>query len=70
MLTIAIYLSYALQFYVPVDIIWPSIRSRINNKQMHVVGEYGFRIALAIFTCEYGNMISFGKTMNFYWKSE
>ncbi|CAG7785967.1 unnamed protein product [Allacma fusca] len=50
MMALSIFLSYALQFYVPIDIIWPSIKSKIPTERMQLIFEYTFRACLVLFT--------------------
>jgi len=50
MMALSIFLSYALQFYVPMDIAWPSIKSRIPTEKLQLIWEYVFRTALVITT--------------------
>lgn len=52
MMALSIFLSYALQFYVPMDIIWPSIKPLIPTEKMQLISEYVFRTFLVLLTCE------------------
>lgn len=52
MIALAIFLTYALQFYVPFEIIWNNIKHKFSS-QTPVI-EYLFRIALVVLT---GKMI-------------
>lgn len=47
----SIFLSYALQFYIPISIVWPSIEARIP-KNAQVGAEIVFRTVLVIVTCK------------------
>ncbi len=49
LMAIAIFLSYALQFYVPLEVILPPIKARFPGREMLV--EYGCRYAVVLFTC-------------------
>ncbi|XP_024084904.1 proton-coupled amino acid transporter 1 isoform X2 [Cimex lectularius] len=49
MLALAIFLSYGLQFYVPMGIIWPFVMQRIDERY-HKVGELVTRALLVVFT--------------------
>ncbi|XP_023343262.1 proton-coupled amino acid transporter 4 [Eurytemora carolleeae] len=49
MMSVAIFFSYALQFYVPVDIILPTILQRVRIEK-HLLAEYMLRYCLVIFT--------------------
>jgi proton-coupled amino acid transporter len=46
MIAIAIFLTYALQFYVPMEIIWKNIKGNFNHHKM--AAEYTLRIALVV----------------------
>jgi proton-coupled amino acid transporter len=59
MMALSIFLSYALQFYVPVDIIWPNIKPRIPTERMQMISEYVFRTVLVIITCKYNKLCLF-----------
>jgi solute carrier family 36 (proton-coupled amino acid transporter) len=48
MIAIAIFLTYALQFYVPFEIIWRKVKPHCKNHEMTV--EYSLRIVLVIGT--------------------
>jgi len=50
MMALSIFLSYALQFYVPIDIVWPSIKQNIPTERMQLIMEYVFRAGLVLFT--------------------
>lgn len=52
-MAIAIFLSYSLQFYVPMNIIWPKISQKFPNEQAKIQGEYAIRVLLVVFTCKY-----------------
>ncbi|XP_077983547.1 proton-coupled amino acid transporter 1-like [Glandiceps talaboti] len=45
----AIFVSYGLQFYVPMDVIWPSVRDKLPPK-LRTVGNYVFRTILVLIT--------------------
>ncbi|CAG0895414.1 unnamed protein product [Cyprideis torosa] len=49
MMTIAIFFSYALQFYVPMEILWPHVQSRIPERHQYPM-EFVFRTILVVFT--------------------
>lgn len=53
MMAIAIFLSYGLQFYVPMSIIWPPLRARIQDERMQRVLELLLRTVLVVVTCEF-----------------
>uniref|UniRef100_A0A023F3A3 Putative amino acid transporter n=1 Tax=Triatoma infestans TaxID=30076 RepID=A0A023F3A3_TRIIF len=49
MMALAIFLSYGLQFYVPMGIIWPPIKNRLNE-ETHKIAELIVRTVLVLFT--------------------
>jgi hypothetical protein len=60
--SIAMMLTYALQFYVPVEILWPSVRARVfpqdadtpeKAAKPRVFAEIFFRTALVLVTCKF-----------------
>merc|ERR1711990_1151809 len=50
MFAIAIYFTYSVQFYVPVQIIWPILKKRVRNENLVDVYERVFRCCLVLFT--------------------
>lgn len=46
MIAVAVFLTYALQFYVPMEIIWNNIKGYFSAHKK--VGEYGLRISLVV----------------------
>ncbi|OWF52908.1 proton-coupled amino acid transporter 2-like [Mizuhopecten yessoensis] len=51
MYAMAIFISYGLQFYVVVRIIWPALEAKISSRKAKIVSEYIFRTALVLGTC-------------------
>lgn len=49
-MALAIFLSYGLQFYVPINIVGPWVRSRMSSEQSEEIAEYLLRVGLVIFT--------------------
>lgn len=49
-MAIAIFLSYSLQFYVPFNIVWPPVKSRLQSEDSQKIGEYVTRSILVIVT--------------------
>lgn len=47
MIAVAIFLTYSLQFYVPMNILWTNIRDRIPEKYKQIV-EYTTRFTLIV----------------------
>ncbi|CAG0879965.1 unnamed protein product [Darwinula stevensoni] len=56
MMIIAVFLSYALQMYVPVEIIWPWIKERVPAEKERLYN-YLFRIGLVILTFFLGALV-------------
>ena len=52
-MALSILFSYPLQFYVPMAIIWPFVKSFIPSEDMYDTYETVVRIALVVFTCKY-----------------
>ncbi|XP_034230033.1 proton-coupled amino acid transporter-like protein pathetic isoform X1 [Thrips palmi] len=50
MMGLAIFLSYGLQFYVPMNIIWPLIKDKLHTEKAQMYGEYIVRTIIVIFT--------------------
>lgn len=48
MIAVAIFFTYSLQFYVPMDIIWKNIKHKFNGKQN--IAEYSIRVFLIVMT--------------------
>ena len=49
--TYVIFASYAIQFYVPIEIIWPAIQRRIAGRPEWPY-QLIMRTALVVFTCK------------------
>ncbi|OQV14342.1 Proton-coupled amino acid transporter 1 [Hypsibius exemplaris] len=45
-----IFYSYSLQFYVPFEILWPTVKRKLRTETRIKYGEYLFRTGLVIFT--------------------
>ena len=52
MMVLAILGSYAVQFYVPMEIMWPQISTHIGSSRNKLMAEYAFRTMLVLFTCK------------------
>ncbi|KAH9504004.1 hypothetical protein Btru_067524 [Bulinus truncatus] len=46
MFAMAIFISYNVQFYVPIKILWPKLQRHFRNQIIHKYGEFIFRIVL------------------------
>lgn len=51
-MALAIFLSYGLQFYVPLGIIWPPLKNRLHSEKAQKAGEIILRTSLVILTCK------------------
>lgn len=53
MFALSLFISYGLQFYVPINIIWPFIVETCDRKKIHVAPylEYLFRFAVVVGVC-------------------
>lgn len=49
-MAIAIFLSYTIQFYVPVNIIGPWLRSQLHGDNVRLFADYGLRVSLVLLT--------------------
>ncbi|KAI5745474.1 hypothetical protein M8J76_011359 [Diaphorina citri] len=49
-MALAIFLSYGLQFYVPMNILWPPLQAKLRNEYAIKYGEYALRASLVTFT--------------------
>lgn len=52
MMALAIFLSYGLQFYVPISIMGPAFRDLFTGEFARGVSDVALRITLVIFTCK------------------
>jgi len=52
MFATAIFITYGLQFYVPVEILWPALQRRLNEQVLLDYGEYLLRYFFLFVTCE------------------
>ncbi|XP_065158913.1 proton-coupled amino acid transporter-like protein CG1139 isoform X2 [Atheta coriaria] len=50
MMAVAIFLSYCLQFYVPLNIVWPLVKKHLHTERAIYYGEYLTRTSLVIVT--------------------
>ena len=51
-MVLAILGSYAVQFYVPMEIIWPSLSTHFHTSRSKLIAEYTFRTVLVLVTCK------------------
>ncbi|XP_018566944.1 proton-coupled amino acid transporter-like protein pathetic isoform X2 [Anoplophora glabripennis] len=48
MIALAVFITYALQFYVPMEIIWKAVKNNVGSRK--TLAEYGIRIVFIILT--------------------
>ncbi|KAJ8959317.1 hypothetical protein NQ318_022003 [Aromia moschata] len=48
MIAVAVFFTYALQFYVPMEIIWKAVKNNFGPKK--TLAEYGIRVSLVVLT--------------------
>lgn len=53
MMALAIFLSYGLQFYVPMNIMGPWFRNLFTGEYAQNLSDTALRIGLIIFTCKF-----------------
>lgn len=53
MMALAIFLSYTLQFYVPVTILEPFVQRHFDNERSAMWSGIGLRVGMVIFTCKF-----------------
>ena len=58
-MVLAILGSYAVQFYVPMEIIWPSLSTHFHTSRSKLIAEYTFRTLLVLVTCKFSKLQSF-----------
>ena len=52
MMSLAIFFSYGLQFYVPLELILPSLQAKVSEN-FHLAAEFILRYSLVLLTCKY-----------------
>lgn len=52
-IALGILLTFSLQFYIPIVIMWPKVVKRFGPFQHPVFAELGFRTLLVLLTCKY-----------------
>lgn len=60
-ISLGILLTYSLQFYIAVDIMWPNVQYLIGPVKYPVLAESGFRALLVVVTCKYNYYLIFFK---------
>lgn len=49
----SIFLSYGLQFYVPIGIVWPALKGYFHSQSSQHYAELSVRVFLVTLTCKY-----------------
>lgn len=55
---IGILLTYPLQAYIPIEIIWPGLERRYGPFKRPLLTEIAFRTAFVLFTCEFSRKLA------------
>jgi len=53
MFAVAIFITYGLQFYVPIEILWMSLEHSLTHHILINYGEYLLRYCFLFITCEF-----------------
>lgn len=57
MMALAIFLSYGLQFYVPINVMGPWVRGFFETDESKMMSELVLRVVLVMFTCKYDDCL-------------
>jgi len=57
MFAVAIFITYGIQFYVPIEILWPSLERNLTHHLLTTYGEYLLRYFFLFVTCEFSNLL-------------
>lgn len=52
MISSGVLLGFALQFFVAIIIMWPSVECRLNITKHKTLSEMGFRVVMVLVTCK------------------
>lgn len=64
---IAIYITYALQCYVPVDIIWSTyMKKKYENSDHRLVIEYTMRAGVVLVTCKLNFLLKLSANKQYF----
>ena len=53
MFALSVFITYALQLYVPIQVVWPVIQKKLQLNKEQLRWEYLFRILMVLLTCKY-----------------
>ena len=53
MFALSIFITFGLQFYVPIKITWPFFSKRLSSRRFQIYSEYIYRTILVLVSCEY-----------------
>ena len=56
MFATAIFITYGIQFYVPIEILWPPLEQMFTNHLLIAYGEYLVRYFFLFVTCEFSSV--------------
>ena len=56
MFAVAIFITYGIQFYVPIEILWPSVEDQLTHHLLITHGEYLLRYFFLFVTCEFSSV--------------
>ncbi|KAK7486963.1 hypothetical protein BaRGS_00021779, partial [Batillaria attramentaria] len=57
MFSFVVFVSYGVQFYVPIKIIWPSLEARLQSEWLKTYGEYLLRIFFVFVTAAFALLV-------------
>lgn len=52
-MALSIFLSYGLQFYVPIGIVWPAVKGYFHSQSSQRNAELSIRVFLVTLTCKF-----------------
>ena len=68
MMSLAIFFSYGLQFYVPIELLLPPLKARVSE-QWQLTAEFVLRYSIVLFTCKLINELKISDTASIMnWK--
>jgi len=52
-----IFMTYGIQFYIPIEILWPSLEQRLKHGSLVTYGEYLLRYFFLFVTCTFSTIL-------------